>query len=153
MTERGLVVLDVTASDEETVTAVMESLQQMWATSGVTRVWRTPGEPGVRARVYAGPAPSTSSQGARTAVNSPVPAFPFPHAWRSSGARIATSRRRPPHSSYCRKVFGEPYRTHHRTRFCRARARGPGHAEPGRLNHRRPDAHAGAAQRRRRRHP
>ncbi|MGA5171033.1 MULTISPECIES: DUF6207 family protein [Streptomyces] len=40
--EPGLVVLDV-----------MEVLQKQWATSGITPVWRTPGEPGVRARVYA----------------------------------------------------------------------------------------------------
>ncbi|MFJ2938398.1 DUF6207 family protein [Streptomyces sp. NPDC087219] len=46
-------VLDVVAADEETVAAVMEGLQQRWATSGVTPVWRVPGEPGVRARVYA----------------------------------------------------------------------------------------------------
>ncbi|MFF8293645.1 DUF6207 family protein [Streptomyces sp. NPDC016309] len=51
--EPGLVVLDVTAADEETVEAVMEGLQRLWATSGVTPVWRVPGEPGVRARVYA----------------------------------------------------------------------------------------------------
>ncbi|MEU0275767.1 DUF6207 family protein [Streptomyces sp. NPDC006307] len=53
ITEPGLVVLDVVAADEETVAAVMEGLQQQWATSGVTPVWRVPGEPGVRARVYA----------------------------------------------------------------------------------------------------
>ncbi|MGA5559197.1 DUF6207 family protein [Streptomyces lavendulocolor] len=31
----------------------MEGLQQLWATSGVTSVWRVSGEAGVRARVYA----------------------------------------------------------------------------------------------------
>ncbi|MFF6778974.1 DUF6207 family protein [Streptomyces sp. NPDC012637] len=31
----------------------MDGLQQRWATSGVTSVWRVPGEEGVRARVYA----------------------------------------------------------------------------------------------------
>ncbi|GGU61407.1 DUF6207 family protein [Streptomyces lavendofoliae] len=51
--EPGLAVLDVTAADEETVRSVMEGLQQLWATSGVTAVWRVPGEAGVRARVYA----------------------------------------------------------------------------------------------------
>lgn len=51
--EPGLVVLDVTAADEETVRAVMDGLQQKWATSGVTPVWRVPGEAGVRARVHA----------------------------------------------------------------------------------------------------
>ncbi|MFF5788562.1 DUF6207 family protein [Streptomyces sp. NPDC012693] len=49
----GLVVLSITAADEDSVRAVMDGLQQLWATSGITPVWRTPGEPGVRARVYA----------------------------------------------------------------------------------------------------
>ncbi|MCX4791629.1 DUF6207 family protein [Streptomyces sp. NBC_01221] len=53
ITEPGLVVLDVTAADENTIRAVMDSLQQRWATSGITPVWRAPGEAGVRARVYA----------------------------------------------------------------------------------------------------
>ncbi|MGI5485074.1 DUF6207 family protein [Streptomyces lavendofoliae] len=51
--EPGLAVLDITAADEDTVRAVMEGLQQLWATSGVTAMWRVPGEAGVRARVYA----------------------------------------------------------------------------------------------------
>ncbi|MFJ7069721.1 DUF6207 family protein [Streptomyces sp. NPDC101115] len=51
--EPGLVVLDITAADEETARAVMDGLQQRWATSGVTPLWRVPGEEGVRARVYA----------------------------------------------------------------------------------------------------
>ncbi|MEU3657852.1 DUF6207 family protein [Streptomyces sp. NPDC032161] len=51
--EPGLVVLDVAAADEDTLCAVMEALQQHWATSGMTSVRRLPGEPGVRARVYA----------------------------------------------------------------------------------------------------
>ncbi|MFF8919021.1 DUF6207 family protein [Streptomyces sp. NPDC015032] len=49
----GLVVLDIAAADEGTLRAVMEGLQRQWATSGVTPVRRLPGEPGVRARVYA----------------------------------------------------------------------------------------------------
>ncbi|MFJ2477180.1 DUF6207 family protein [Streptomyces sp. NPDC087659] len=32
---------------------MMDSLQQQWATSGVTPVWHTPGQPGITARVYA----------------------------------------------------------------------------------------------------
>ncbi|MFD0371130.1 DUF6207 family protein [Streptomyces sp. NPDC127114] len=50
--EPGLVVMDVTAADEETARVVMNGLQQWWATSGVTPVWRVPGEEGVRSRVY-----------------------------------------------------------------------------------------------------
>ncbi|MFE4801692.1 DUF6207 family protein [Streptomyces sp. NPDC056708] len=53
VTEPGLVALDITAADEDTVRAVMDGLQQQWATSGITPVWRTPGEVGVKARVYA----------------------------------------------------------------------------------------------------
>ncbi|MFB6828432.1 DUF6207 family protein [Streptomyces hydrogenans] len=41
--EPGLVVLDIAA-------AVMDALQRQWATSGITPVWRTPGEAGFRAR-------------------------------------------------------------------------------------------------------
>ncbi|WP_405691035.1 DUF6207 family protein [Streptomyces sp. NBC_00057] len=35
ITEPGLVVLDVTAADENTIRAVMDSLQRWWATSGI----------------------------------------------------------------------------------------------------------------------
>ncbi|MER6505090.1 DUF6207 family protein [Streptomyces sp. NPDC001455] len=49
----GLVVLDITAADESTLRAVLEGLQRQWATSGIAPVRRLPGEPGVRARVYA----------------------------------------------------------------------------------------------------
>lgn len=48
----GLVVLDITAANEETAHAVMAELEQWWATSGITPVRREPGVPGI-ARVYA----------------------------------------------------------------------------------------------------
>ncbi|MFE9468753.1 DUF6207 family protein [Streptomyces virginiae] len=51
--EPGLVVLDITGGDEDTVRAVMAALEERWATSGVGPVRRDPGEPGARARVYA----------------------------------------------------------------------------------------------------
>ncbi|MEU6955513.1 DUF6207 family protein [Streptomyces sp. NPDC045714] len=51
--EPGLVVLDITAADEETVLALMDGLQQLWATSGITEIRRDPAQPGVRARVHA----------------------------------------------------------------------------------------------------
>ncbi|MFD4115540.1 DUF6207 family protein [Streptomyces niveus] len=51
--EPGLVVLDLTAHDETTALAVMEVLERLWATSGITPVRREPGMPGVRARVHA----------------------------------------------------------------------------------------------------
>ncbi|MFD9302128.1 DUF6207 family protein [Streptomyces sp. NPDC060048] len=51
--EPGLVVLDITGGDEDTVQAVMATLEERWATSGIAPVRREPGEPGVRARIYA----------------------------------------------------------------------------------------------------
>ncbi|MFF4675190.1 DUF6207 family protein [Streptomyces sp. NPDC001279] len=51
--EPGLVVLDITAADEDALCTVMDGLQQRWATSGIAPARRLPGEPGVRARVYA----------------------------------------------------------------------------------------------------
>ncbi|MER6782212.1 MULTISPECIES: DUF6207 family protein [unclassified Streptomyces] len=51
--EPGLVVLDITGGDEDTVRAVMATLEERWATSGIGPVRSDPGEPGVRARIYA----------------------------------------------------------------------------------------------------
>ncbi|MFG2615760.1 DUF6207 family protein [Streptomyces anulatus] len=53
VSETGLVVLDITAADEETALAMMDGLQQLWATSGTTPIRRDPAQPGVRARVHA----------------------------------------------------------------------------------------------------
>ncbi|MFI8178850.1 DUF6207 family protein [Streptomyces microflavus] len=53
LTESGLVVFDITAADEQTALQVMAGLERMWATSGTAALRRTPGTPGVRARVYA----------------------------------------------------------------------------------------------------
>ncbi|MEU9983596.1 DUF6207 family protein [Streptomyces sp. NPDC050856] len=55
--EPGLVVLDVIAADEGTVRAVMDGLQQLWATSGITPVWRTPGRARGAGAGIRGPAP------------------------------------------------------------------------------------------------
>jgi hypothetical protein len=41
--EPGLVVLDITAADEATATAVMHDLEQCWTTSGTSPVRRRPG--------------------------------------------------------------------------------------------------------------
>ncbi|WP_405959439.1 DUF6207 family protein (plasmid) [Streptomyces sp. NBC_00868] len=46
--EPGLVVLDITGGDEDTVRAVMAALEERWATSGLVPMYRDPGEPGVR---------------------------------------------------------------------------------------------------------
>ncbi|MFJ3713747.1 DUF6207 family protein [Streptomyces sp. NBC_01267] len=51
--EPGLVVLDITAADESTALQTMTELSQLWATSGVSPVQRTPGEPGIHTRLYA----------------------------------------------------------------------------------------------------
>ncbi|WP_421110332.1 DUF6207 family protein [Streptomyces sp. NEAU-S77] len=53
VSEPGLVVLDITARDEETAAAVMSRLDELWATSGVGLVRRVASEPGVPARLYA----------------------------------------------------------------------------------------------------
>ncbi|MFF0561932.1 DUF6207 family protein [Streptomyces sp. NPDC004266] len=53
LSEPGLVVLDITAADEAPLHAAAEQLDQRWATSGTPEVRRIPGEPGVRARLYA----------------------------------------------------------------------------------------------------
>ncbi|MFE6274423.1 DUF6207 family protein [Streptomyces goshikiensis] len=51
--EPGLVVLDITGGDEDTVRAVMTALEERWATSGIVSMRRDRGEPGVRARICA----------------------------------------------------------------------------------------------------
>ncbi|WP_234323561.1 DUF6207 family protein [Streptomyces sp. NRRL F-2580] len=51
--ELRLVVLDIARRDEDTVRAVMATLEERWATSGIAPARRDPGEPGVRARIYA----------------------------------------------------------------------------------------------------
>lgn len=53
LVESGLVVFDVTAADEETALQVMAALERLWATSGTATLRRTPGVPGIQARVYA----------------------------------------------------------------------------------------------------
>ncbi|MGY3676544.1 DUF6207 family protein [Streptomyces sp. TE33382] len=53
LSEPGLVVLDITAPDETTLNTVMTALQERWATSGITTGHRTPGQPGIQARVHA----------------------------------------------------------------------------------------------------
>ncbi|MFI1176816.1 DUF6207 family protein [Streptomyces melanogenes] len=51
LNERDLAVLDITAADEDAARQIMDGLPQRWAASGITRIWRNAGEPGVRARV------------------------------------------------------------------------------------------------------
>ncbi|MEU3823389.1 DUF6207 family protein [Streptomyces sp. NPDC030392] len=51
--EDGIVVSDLAAAGEKTALTVMDTLDRLWATSGTATVRRVPGEPGVRARLYA----------------------------------------------------------------------------------------------------
>ncbi|MGA5471235.1 DUF6207 family protein [Streptomyces arboris] len=53
LSETGLVVLDITAADETTAHALMDRLQQLWATSGITPTRQEPGQPGVHAQIHA----------------------------------------------------------------------------------------------------
>ncbi|MFJ7497829.1 DUF6207 family protein [Streptomyces sp. NPDC097727] len=53
VSEPGLLVVDLTAADEETLQAAIDALGRCWATSGGGRVRRVPGEPGMTARLYA----------------------------------------------------------------------------------------------------
>ncbi|MFE2922752.1 DUF6207 family protein [Streptomyces goshikiensis] len=43
--EPGLVVLDITGGDEDTVRAVMTALEERWVTSGIVPMRRDRGEP------------------------------------------------------------------------------------------------------------
>ncbi|SOE08988.1 hypothetical protein SAMN06272775_0066 [Streptomyces sp. 2323.1] len=51
--EPGLVVIDVTAADEETARQAAAALGGLWLSSGPSAPWRTPGQPGVTIRAYA----------------------------------------------------------------------------------------------------
>ncbi|MEV7114286.1 DUF6207 family protein [Streptomyces anulatus] len=50
VSEPGLVVLDITAADEETAFALMDELQQLWATAGITAIRRDPAHSPASAR-------------------------------------------------------------------------------------------------------
>ncbi|WP_446044696.1 DUF6207 family protein [Streptomyces olivaceus] len=52
VSEPGLVVVDIAAADDETVRALHTALATQWATTGVARTTRDPGQPGVRLRCY-----------------------------------------------------------------------------------------------------
>ncbi|WP_237302539.1 DUF6207 family protein [Streptomyces sp. S063] len=53
ISEPGLVVLDITAANEDTLRLVVAQLEERWATSGLAPVRRVPGRAGVTSRVYA----------------------------------------------------------------------------------------------------
>ncbi|GHA51301.1 hypothetical protein GCM10010329_86430 [Streptomyces spiroverticillatus] len=57
----GLVHVEVTAVDEITVRTAAEAIAALWTSPGVSQVWRTAGEDGVRARVWADLVPSPAS--------------------------------------------------------------------------------------------
>lgn len=51
--EPGLVVVDITAADEETATQAVAALGGLWLSSGPSAPWHTPGQAGVTVRAYA----------------------------------------------------------------------------------------------------
>ncbi|MET8021182.1 DUF6207 family protein [Streptomyces decoyicus] len=53
LSEPGLVVIDVTAADEETAHQAAAALGGLWLSSGPSAPWHTPGQPGVTVRAYA----------------------------------------------------------------------------------------------------
>ncbi|MFJ5741043.1 DUF6207 family protein [Streptomyces microflavus] len=53
ISEPGRVVLDITATDEDTLRLAVTQLEKRWATSGPAPVRRVPGRPSVTSRVYA----------------------------------------------------------------------------------------------------
>jgi hypothetical protein len=53
VSEPGLLVLDITAADEATAFAALHALDRMWASSGTHRLWRVPGQAGLKTRLYA----------------------------------------------------------------------------------------------------
>ncbi|WP_405504601.1 DUF6207 family protein [Streptomyces anulatus] len=55
LSKPGLAVLDITAADEDTAHALMDGLQQLWATSGITLIRREPGLPGIHAHIRTWP--------------------------------------------------------------------------------------------------
>ncbi|MEU8682168.1 DUF6207 family protein [Streptomyces sp. NPDC048611] len=53
VSEPGLLVVDITAADEETAAQAVAALGAMWLSSGPSAPWHTPGQPGVTVRAYA----------------------------------------------------------------------------------------------------
>lgn len=49
----GLITVEIRAVDEATITAAAAALARLWLTSGMPRLWRVPGEHGVRGHVFA----------------------------------------------------------------------------------------------------
>jgi uncharacterized protein DUF6207 len=52
VSEPGLVVVDISAADDQTAFAFHAALAAIWAITTVERTSRTPGHPGVRLRCY-----------------------------------------------------------------------------------------------------
>ncbi len=66
LAESGLVVFHVTAANEGTALQVMGALERLRAASGTATLRRTPGAPGIQARVYADTRRSGAAQQFRT---------------------------------------------------------------------------------------
>ncbi|MFJ8469582.1 DUF6207 family protein [Streptomyces swartbergensis] len=52
LSEAGLAVVDVAATDDQTAFAIQQLLAGRWATASADGTTRVPGEPGVRLRCY-----------------------------------------------------------------------------------------------------
>ncbi|MEU6772392.1 DUF6207 family protein [Streptomyces sp. NPDC046759] len=52
VSQPGLVVVDITAADDQTAFAFHAALAAMWATTALERTIRIPGQSGVRLRCY-----------------------------------------------------------------------------------------------------
>ena len=53
LSEPGLVVIDITASDKTTATEAAAALGGLWLSSGPSAPWHTPGQADVTVRAYA----------------------------------------------------------------------------------------------------
>ncbi|WP_223864699.1 DUF6207 family protein [Streptomyces sp. 5-10] len=92
VSEPGLVVLDITARDEETAAAVMSRLDELWATSGVRPVRRV-AEPGVRAPpVRRHPTPRLPQPGMTIRIRARLCAGPAVAALDSTAGRSCCRR-------------------------------------------------------------
>ncbi|MEV8311951.1 hypothetical protein AB0P36_32695 [Streptomyces flavidovirens] len=97
----------------------MDGLQQQWATSGITPVWLTPGEAGVRARWWRNHAPRRPEPAARGAAGR-VPGQPrgptVRPALRTPG--VAAPRCGGPRTRRCSPFPGCPRRSRRRPHPC-----------------------------------
>ncbi|MEV0090426.1 DUF6207 family protein [Streptomyces sp. NPDC050738] len=49
----GLLCVEMTALDEDTIRTAAQTVTDLWQSPGIGHLWRTPGHDGVRARIWA----------------------------------------------------------------------------------------------------